>query len=181
MTEQQFDLDQKDFLILDCVRKHPEATVKQLGDYIKESVGEDEAIPYHTLQKRVLKLINYRVLRRQLTVDPAAFGYTLHARIDISVNQSELRKGSKPHGAKTQKALAEFIVNNLAGTDPRFKGEIFVNDIHVLLGSADLSIDVFVKDHRKLSEFVIEGVRDLPGIGNTHTATFAWSVKHGYL
>jgi DNA-binding Lrp family transcriptional regulator len=181
MVTQAPNIDKKDLLILTCLREKPDLTIKQLAEEIEAIVGPNEAIPYPTLQKRVQNLINEGVLSRQMSVDLSAFNFSLHCRIDIFINPSELRHKPKPHGAKTQKALAEYIMNTLA-TNETYKDDIFIKDVHILLGTdADLAIDIFAKDYQKITEFVTEGLRDLPGIGNTRTALLTWSVKHGNL
>jgi DNA-binding Lrp family transcriptional regulator len=184
-------LDDTDKVILACIKDNPQATVKEIGEILAD---RNSGMPYTTLQKRVQRLMSIGAVRKHTSIDLAALDYRFHFRIDILINPSELREKASKRGAAekadafetrvvgTQKHLAEYVVETLVEKDSRFRDHIFVRDIHILLGTdVDLSIEVFAKDHNKMTEFVTEGLRNLLGVANTKTGWLAWSVRHGDL
>jgi DNA-binding Lrp family transcriptional regulator len=179
------DLDQKDEIILACIKENPEATVKEIFERL------DGEMPYPTVLKRVQHLTEIDVLRKSFLIDMKALRYTLHCRIDVLISPSELRqenlltqktaKDMTQQKPRSQKDLSRHIIEVLVMED-RFKDSILVKDIYILLGSdVDISLDVYAKDYQKITEFVTEGIRNIPGVFNTKTALLTWSVKQGNL
>src|SRR5918912_429609 len=174
--QQRYKLDEKDLLILTAIRENPTASITELVDHIA-LLDPSSQIPYPTVQKRVKSLIRNGAVQREISADLAAFGYAIHCRIDIFVAPSELRRAPEPHKAKTQKELAQYIVKILPQRS-EFKDRIFIKDAFIMLGGeADITLDVYGKDYKQITEFVTQGLRNLPGISNTSTALLQWSAK----
>jgi DNA-binding Lrp family transcriptional regulator len=178
-------LDDQDKLILTCIKDNPKATIKEIGEILATA---ETKIHYPTLQKRIHRLMEIGAAKKHLSVDLLALGYEFHFRIDIKINSSEIRERKKGRTQKeqpdfetrvlgTQKQLAMHVINDLV-EEPRFKDHILVGDVHILLGTdVDLSIDLYVKDHNKMTEFITEGLRNLLGVADTKTGWLSWSAK----
>jgi DNA-binding Lrp family transcriptional regulator len=187
MTKKAAATDTKDDAIISCLKESPEILLKNIPGRIKGVNGLGETIPYTTVQKHVNKLIKNKVVSRIFSVNLGAAGYTSRYRIDILIEPVEFRKmesdESEDEGASytDQRGLAKHIIDTLA-RDERFAGDLIIEDVNILIGGdVDLSLDVYAKNDKTATEFVIDGLRKLPGVGNTRTAKLAWSCKHGWM
>ena len=168
--------DEKDVKIAEIIIRNPQITV--------ESIAEFLGIPESTVSKRLADMLRERQLARIIEIrDWTAFGYPLRYRIDIKVNQRELRmgRGGPPEAdapkIANQKQLATYIKDTLPTLLPQeYKGQLIVRDVTILLGQqADLTLVVRAKDYETILEFVTNGLRVLGGVDTTMTSQEAWS------
>ena len=175
------EANEKDRNIIDCLINNPHASVKTLS----KQVG----YPPSTVQKRVASLIRTKRLGRILRVEDWGYaGYPLRYRVDIKINQAELRRAQADAGGSDevhsdvqpgteppagQRALAKHIKQTLAKA---YAGSLIVEDIVLLLGQqADVSIIVRSRDANSVFDFVTNGLQRLDGVEGTMTSHEAWS------
>jgi DNA-binding Lrp family transcriptional regulator len=169
-------LDEKDEAIVHCIEQNPDILLKNIPDEL------DEEIPYATVQRRVKKLTERKVIGHAFSIDWAVAGYMVRYRVGILIDPVALRDESSPEKQyDSQKGLADYIMNKLV-QDDRFKNKLVVDDVFILLGgNVDLAIDFYARDDKTATQFIIDALRRLPGISNTASAKLAYSSKHGWL
>lgn len=173
-------LDKTNEAIIHCLEKNPEISLKNIPRELKVSGGPSISLP--TVQRRVNKLIEVKVIRRCLSIDWAVAGYMVRYRVGILIDPKELRdKSIEDRQYDSQEGLADYIIKELAQGDP-FKNRLLVDDVYILLGGrVDLAIDFYAKDDKTATQFIINALRNLPGIRDTVSAKLAYSTKHKWL
>ena len=160
-------LDKKDQEILLYLLNHPEATVREVAEKLK--------IPRPTAQRRILNLRIAKHLKAALIVNPSALGFALRYRIDISVNTPNVKD------QMSMKELAQYIMK-VPAQDPRFRDRLLVENVHIMLGGqADLSVDVRVKHHNAIVDFVTEGLRMIRGVQDISIVQKGWSCVEQFM
>jgi len=175
-------LSDKDETILSCIMKEPRVLLADIPRKLKEA-DEKNAIPYPTVQRRVQQMIVEGILTRGYVIDYAKAGYIFRWRVGVLIDQITLQKPGKDDKYKytTQIDLAHHIQRELPHL-PEFQDKLIVNDVFVLLGGvADLTVDVFAKQDKIVTEFIINGLRNLRGVKDTSSAKLAYSSKYGWL
>jgi hypothetical protein len=77
--------------------------------------------------------------------------------------------------------LAQYI-RTILPKQERFKDKLVVNDVFVMLGGdADLEGLVYSRNNKVAMEFIVNGLRNLPGIVHTSSAKFGFSSRYGWL
>ena len=138
-------LDEKDFAILDALRKNAKRSVFQLA--------KKTGIPPTTVHNRINKLRKEEVIKNYtIEIDREKIGHKVCALVSIFLNNSELESSSKKGGLARQ--LREY---------PNV-GKIFETT-----GSVDIIVQVYGKDIKEISEFVINNIREVKGVGKTET------------
>jgi DNA-binding Lrp family transcriptional regulator len=173
-------LSAKDEELVHCLERNPEVNLKGIPDTLKKERGL--TIPYPTVQRHINDLIEKKVVSRRFSVDWAAAGYLVRYRVGILIDPVALRDGSATGGEYgSQAELATYIAKNLA-EDERFKNKLVVDDVFILLGgNVDLAIDFYAKDDKTATQFIIDALRNLPGIRDTVSAKLAYSARYGWL
>lgn len=174
-------LSDKDELILDRIMKDPRILLADISDALKGD-NDASAIPYPTVQRRVQQMTANRILTRGYVIDFAKAGYIFRYRVGVSIDPVALRasKGEDDEYG-TQIELAHYI-RTVLPREPQFRDKLVVNDVYVLLGgSSDLAVDVYAKHDRTVTEFIIDGLRNLRGVKDTSSAKLAYSSKYGWL
>lgn len=170
-------LDEVDRSIMNTIRKQRDLwTPSKLAGLLPQ--------PQSTLEKRVKLLREHELLQDVTTVDLAALGYTLRYRIDVKINPEHLRprlgekKGkTAPEadaplaGENPQQWLARRLQEQLAGYQ-----NVIMDDITILMGSADLCLRVRAKTHEDVFELITQGLRLMPAVADTITSHEAWSI-----
>lgn len=175
-------LDKRDEAIIHCIEHQPDILLMEIPEALKARGGPDEEIPYPTVQRRMNKLIERKVVSRNYSVNWAAAGYMVRYRVGILIDPIELRNKSI-EGKKydTQEGLADYIMDEL-GQDILFKNKMVIDDVFILLGgNVDLAIDFYAKDDKTATQFIIDKLRNLPGVSNTVSAKLAYSSKYKWL
>lgn len=169
-------LDEKDEAIVHCIEQNPDILLKNIPGEL------DEEIPYATVQRRVKKLTERKVIGHAFSIDWAVAGYMVRYRVGILIDPVALRDKSSPEKKyDSQKGLADHIMNELV-QDDRFKNKLVIDDVLILLGgNVDLAIDFYARDDKTATQFIIDALRRLPGVSNTASAKLAYSSKHGWL
>ncbi|MBC8032212.1 MAG: Lrp/AsnC family transcriptional regulator [Pyrinomonadaceae bacterium] len=175
-----FQMDEKDEAILHCLEQTPKILLKNIPNALVASGGP--AIPYTTVQKRVKKLTARRIIDRHVSINWVEAGYLVRYRVGVLIDPTALRD-SAITGDKydSQPKLANYIMRDLA-QGVRFKNRLVVDDVYILLGgSVDLAIDFYARDDKTATQFIIDALRNLPGIRDTVSAKLAYSTKHSWL
>jgi DNA-binding Lrp family transcriptional regulator len=155
-------LDERDRSIVEFLRSHPEASISDLA------FGSH--IPEPTVQRRLSKLLEQGDLKRIIAVNLSSLGYVLRYRIELALDPQEVAAKQK-----SVKTIAQQIREDLP-TQPKFKGRLIVQNVFALMGgSADLAISVRAKNHDVVLNFVLEGLRNIPGVRSTTIVQEAWS------
>jgi len=174
-------LDEKDQIIINCVKEKPEMLLAEIPLAINKDKRKEDQISYPTVQRRIQQMTNSLVLGRGYTINWAKAGYLVRYRVGILIDPVALDKPKKHFTYDSQNGLADYIRKELP-IDERFKDKLIVDDVYVLLGGrVDLAVDFFARDDKTATKFIIDGLRKLPGISNTASAKLAYSSKYGWL
>jgi DNA-binding Lrp family transcriptional regulator len=163
-------LDQIDQQILECVVRDAKVTVDQLA--------EELSLTASAIQKRLTALFDGRYIERVIAVrDWAGAGFPFRYRVDVQVNMRELKAGrggllDDQQRVDSQKKLGIYIAEIVP---KQFRGRIVIEDVAILLGRADLSVTVRVRDAQTILDFVTDGLRMLGGVEQTVTSFESWA------
>lgn len=167
-----------DEAILHCIKRNPKILLKNIPDDIEKAEGPAAAVSYPTVLRHVNKLTEDEVIERRFSINWAKGGYLVRYRVGILIEPVALRSGP---GYASQAELADYIMNTLV-KDERFNNNLVVDDVYILLGgTVDLVIDFFAKEDKTATQFIIDALRNLPGIRDTGSAKIAYSAKFGWL
>jgi len=139
-------LDSKDKKILDALRENARLSAQE--------VSKKCLIPVTTAYNRMKRLEQQGVIKGYTTVvDPKKLGLEVSAHILATVDYTELKKGNL-----NQTTLAS-----------RIKRFPEVESVSIIAGEKDLVIKVWVENVEALNSFVVDKLRNLPGIEKTDT------------
>lgn len=139
------ELDEKDLAILDALQKNAKQSVFQLA--------KKTAIPPTTIHNRLKKLKENKIIKKYtIEIDREKIGQHVCALIFVYLNNSELDIGSKKGG------LAKKIRN--------FSN---VTKVFETTGSIDLIVQLYGKDIKEITNFVINHIREIKGVIKTET------------
>ena len=83
-------LDNKEELIINCIMQNPRILLADIPDELNAS-GKENAISYPTVQRRVQKMTDRRILNRGYIIDWAKAGYVFRYKISIWVDHEALK------------------------------------------------------------------------------------------
>ena len=140
-----YALDEKDFAILDALKKNAKQSVFQLAKNLN--------IPPTTIHNRLEKLRANKVITKYtIEVDPVKSGRKVCALIFLYLNNDSLEPSSKKGGlGRRLRALPQV-------------GKVFETT-----GNMDLIVQVYGKDIKEITDFVIQNVREIKGVIRTET------------
>jgi DNA-binding Lrp family transcriptional regulator len=171
-------IDKRDETLIRCIEDDPQIFLKAIPAALK--AAGSEAMPYATVQRRVGKLTEAGILKRAFLINWAEAGYLVRYRVGISIDTKALKDESIKE-YHSQRQLADYIMTELV-QDERFKNKLVVDDVFILLGGTnDLALDFFARDDKTATQFIVNGLRGLPGIRDTFSAKLAYSSKYGWL
>lgn len=173
--KKRLTFDERDDAILHCIELEPSILMKRIPMMLEDRGGP--SIPYSTVQRRMKELTKNQVVAQRFSIDWKKAGYLVRYRVGISIDPVALREKSQEYDS--QEGLADHIMFKLAHTD-RFKNKLVVDDVYILLGgvNVDLAIDFYARDDKIATLFIIDALRELPGISNTASAKLAYSSKN---
>jgi hypothetical protein len=164
-------------------------------------IANDLGIGDHNVEYARKNMIQKGWIKNSPRVDLSRLGFPERYRVDIWVdmrqikeaadkavehNRAEAKKTEKDRKeiqkvVRTQRELARYIVKDLATLKP-YDRTILIEDILILLGgAADLTAIVRAINNEAMLEFVTEGLRMCPGVGNTSTSLEKLSYLNGTL
>lgn len=174
-------LDETDEAIIRCLKENPEILQKNIADSLIKTGLVPKSLSYPTVQRRIKKLTDAKIIGQPFSINWAAAGYGLRYRVGILIDPVKLQSAAD---YKSQEGLADYILKGLVRdpiNDQGFENEILVEDIYILLGGeVDLAVDFCAKNNKKATLFIINGLRNLPGVTNTTTAHVNYSSRHGW-
>jgi Lrp/AsnC family transcriptional regulator for asnA, asnC and gidA len=139
-------LDDKDFAILDVLRKHSDYTVRQ--------IARKTALAPATVHSRLKKLKRTGVIKRfTIETDYKKLGLKIGAYILIKADLKLLKERGK-----TQYWLSDELLK-LPG----------VRKVDILVGETDLVAQVRVKDIEELDRVLLGRIQLLDGVASTRT------------
>ena len=118
-------------------------------------ISQQVKIPITTVHNRIKKMEREGIIKGYTAiVDHKKLGKNIQAIIDVSVNYTG------PAGRTiSQQKLAEQLYQM-----PQ------VENCYITTGKSDISIQVIAKDVEELNDFVINKLRNIPGVENTMTS-----------
>ncbi|OGX30755.1 MAG: hypothetical protein A2787_00165 [Omnitrophica WOR_2 bacterium RIFCSPHIGHO2_01_FULL_48_9] len=133
--------------ILNILRQNAKLSTREISQQVK--------IPITTVHNRIKKMEGEGVIKGYTAiVDHKKLGKNIQAIIDISVNYMG------PAGRTiSQQKLAEQLYQMTQ-----------VENCYITTGKSDISIQVIAKDVEELNDFVINKLRNIPGVENTTTS-----------
>ncbi len=138
-------IDQIDTKILKELFQDSRTSIQELANKCK--------ISRPTVYERIKKLKQRGLIRKfQIEFDFEAAGMQLNAFILVSYNANKAPDSIKQ--AQVAKLLS------------RLK---FVERVFIITGEYDFMVEVRITDMNTLSDLIIEGMREIPGVGNTIT------------
>lgn len=174
-------IDRTDEAIIRCLEHNPEILQKNIADSLKDTGLLPKSLSYPSVQRRIKKLRDAKIIGQPFSINWAAAGYDLRFRVGILIDPVKLASAQEYN---SQEGLADFIMNGrvrdlIAGEV--FENEILVEDAYILLGGdVDLAVDFYAKTSKKATLFIINGLRNLAGVTNTTTAHLNYSSRHGW-
>ena len=141
----EFKLDEKDFVILDALKKNAKQSVFQLAKKLN--------IPPTTIHNRLEKLKKNEVITHYtIEIDPYKIGKNVCALVFVYLNNNELESFSKKGG------LAK-----------RLRSLPYVGKVFETTGTIDVIVQVYGKDIKEITNFVINNIREIKGVVKTET------------
>src|SRR3989338_209830 len=141
----ELKLDEKDFAILDELKKNAKRSVFQLAKKIN--------IPPTTIHNRLEKLRKNEVIKRYtIEVDREKIGQRVCALVFVYLNNNELEPSSKKGGLAIR-----------LGKHPN------VGTVFETAGSIDIIVKVYGTSIHDVTEFVINNIREVKGVVRTET------------
>lgn len=139
-------LNEKDLEILELLKKNAKLTNQQ--------ISKETEVPVTTVHNRIKKMEEIGIIKGYSTiVDNKKLGINIKAYVMINV---EYRT---PTGKKiSQIELAKEINKN-----------VLVEETSILTGGTDIIIKIHTKNIDELNEFIINKLRNMDGVANTHT------------
>lgn len=138
--------DEKDLLILEALRDHGDATVRQ--------IAKKTLLPATTIHNRIAKLRKAGVIKKfTIDVDPKKIGLNIGAYLLISADLKLLKQKKK-----TQYDLAGEL---------RKIGR--VEKVSIVTGGTDLVARIRVKDIDELDKILLGKIQLLEGVAKTQT------------
>lgn len=145
-------LDEKDMEILRILRKNSKSSVN--------AIAKATGIPPATVHHRMRKLDSEGVIRRYtVELDDAKMGFSLGAYVFVSVQQGGGEK-------LDQRLMAQ-----------KFAKYEFVEEASVLAGDVDMVLRVKARSMEDLNRFVLDYLRNSPGVEKTRTMMIMYDVK----
>jgi Lrp/AsnC family transcriptional regulator for asnA, asnC and gidA len=139
-------LDDKDFAILDVLKRH--------GDYTVRQIAKKTALAPATVHSRLKRLRSSGVIKRfTVELDQDKLGMALGAYIMISADLKMLKEKRR-----TQYDLYE-EVKRLPG----------VQEVHIVTGGTDVIAKVRVRGMEEFDDLLMEHIQLLEGVSKTQT------------
>lgn len=141
----EIKLDDKDFVLLDELRKNAKQSVFQLA--------KKTAIPPTTIHNRLKKLRENKIIKGYtVLIDREKIGQNLCALIFIYLDNNLLEPASKEGG------LAKQLAKHAC-----------VDEVFEMAGTIDVVVKVYGTDIKDITEFVINKIRQIKGVAKTET------------
>jgi DNA-binding Lrp family transcriptional regulator len=145
-------LDEKDMEILRVLRKNSKSSVN--------AIAKATGIPPATVHHRLRKLGSEGVIRKYtVELDDSKMGFALGAYVFVSVKQGGGEK-------LDQRLMAQ-----------KFAKYEFVEEASVLAGDVDIVLRVKARSMEDLNRFVLDYLRNSPGVEKTKTLLIMYDVK----
>jgi Lrp/AsnC family transcriptional regulator for asnA, asnC and gidA len=132
-------------------------TLQQDGRTPFTQIAKRANVSEATIRSRYHSMIEEGVVKTVAVVDPAALGFEAPALIGVSVDTDKIERVSKAIMACPE-----------------------VSYLVMTLGSWDLTVEVFCRDLRHLTDFITRRLGGIPGVRATETLMIARSYKLSY-
>lgn len=145
-------IDEKDMEILRVLRKNAKSSVNR--------IAKVTGIPPATVHHRLRKLDSGGIIRRYtVELDNAKMGFSLGAYVFVSVQQGGGEK-------LDQRLMAQ-----------KFAKYEYVEEVAVLAGDVDMVLKVKARSMEDINTFVLDYLRNSPGVEKTRTMLIMHEVK----
>ncbi len=145
-------IDEKDMEILRVLRRNSKSSVNR--------IAKVTGIPPATVHHRLRKLDKEGIIRRYtVELDNGKMGFSLGAYVFVSVQQG---RGEK----LDQRIMAQ-----------KFAKYEFVEEVSVLAGDVDMVLKVRARSMEDINNFVLDYLRNSPGVEKTKTMLIMHEVK----
>lgn len=145
-------IDEKDMEILRVLKKNSKSSVNR--------VAKVTGIPPATVHHRLKKLDKEGIIRRYtVDLDNGKMGFSLGAYVFVSVQQGGGEK-------LDQRIMAQ-----------KFAKYEYVEEVSVLAGDVDMVLKVRARSMEDINNFVLDYLRNSPGVEKTKTMIIMHSVK----
>jgi DNA-binding Lrp family transcriptional regulator len=139
-------MDSKDEQIINVLKENCKLSTQQ--------ISRKTLIPITTVHNRIKKMEKDGIIEKYTVIlNNKKFGRPISAYILISVDYKLLKEIKK-----TQYEIAK-----------KLKSKDFVEEVSMVTGDRDIMIKLRVKDMDELNEFVTKYLRNIDGIGKTHS------------
>lgn len=144
-TMAQFELDEKDFAILDVLKENARQSVFQLA--------KKTAIPPTTIHNRVRKLKENGIIEGySIRINREKTGQAVCALVFVYLDNNALEPSSKKGGLARK--LSKY-------------GQ--VDEVFETTGAVDVIVKVYGKSIKDITDFVINNIREIKGVAKTET------------
>ncbi|GEM_PF-627569 len=141
----KFEIDERDFAILDALKENAKQSVFQLA--------KKTAIPPTTIHNRMRKLKENGVIEGySIRINHEKLGQAVCALVSVYLNNDALEPSSKKGGLA--KKLSKYSQ---------------VDEIFETTGAVDIIVKVYGKNIKEITEFIINNIREIKGVAKTET------------